>query len=82
MLWQCCWCVFQSSVFPFILRGISLIGIDSAESSIELKKHLWEKLADEWKLDLSEQTKTIQLTELDSEIEKDFKWIAARKSSY
>ena len=61
---------FQSSVFPFILRGISLIGIDSAESSIELKKHLWEKLADEWKLDLSEQTKTIQLNELDSEIEK------------
>ena len=61
---------FQSSVFPFILRGISLIGIDSAESSIELKKHLWEKLADEWKLDLSDQTKTIQLHELDSEIEK------------
>ena len=53
-----------------ILRGISLIGIDSAESSIELKKHLWEKLADDWKLDLSEQTKTIQLNELDSEIEK------------
>ena len=61
---------FQSSVFPFILRGISLIGIDSAESSIELKKDLWEKLADEWNLDLSEQTKTIQLNELDSEIEK------------
>ena len=52
---------FQSSVFPFILRGISLLGIDSAESSIELKKYLWEMLAGEWKLDLSEQTKTIQL---------------------
>ena len=61
---------FQSSVFPFILRGISLLGIDSAESSIELKKYLWEMLADEWKLDLSEQTKTIQLNELDSEIDK------------
>ena len=61
---------FQSSVFPFILRGISLLGIDSAESSIELKKHLWEKLGDEWKLDLSEQTKTIQLDQLNSEIEK------------
>ena len=61
---------FQSSVFPFILRGISLLGIDSAESSIELKKYLWEMLAGEWKLDLSEQTKTIQLNELDSEIEK------------
>ena len=61
---------FQSSVFPFILRGISLLGIDSAESSIELKKYLWEMLAGEWKLDLSEQTKTIQLDELDSEIDK------------
>ena len=61
---------FQSSVFPFILRGISLLGIDSAESSIELKKYLWEMLASEWKLDLSEQTKTIQLNELDSEIDK------------
>ena len=60
---------FQSSVFPFILRGISLLGIDSAESSIELKKYLWEMLAGEWKLDLSEQTKTIQLNELDSEID-------------
>ena len=61
---------FQSSVFPFILRGISLLGIDSAESSIELKKYLWEMLAGEWKLDLSEQTKTIQVNELDSEIDK------------
>ena len=61
---------FQSSVFPFILRGISLLGIDSAESSIELKKYLWEMLASDWKLDLSEQTKTIQLNELDSEIDK------------
>ena len=61
---------FQSSVFPFILRGISLLGIDSAESSIELKKYLWEMLAGEWKLDISEQTKTIQLNELDSEIDK------------
>ena len=57
-------------MFPFILRGISLLGIDSAESSIELKKHLWEKLGDEWKLNLSEQTKIIQLDQLNSEIEK------------
>ena len=46
------------------------MGIDSAESSIDLKQHLWDKLADEWKLDLSEQTKVIELAELDSEIER------------
>ena len=61
---------FTSSVFPVILRGIQLSGIDSAESSIDLKQHLWDKLADEWKLDLSEQTKVIELSELDSEIER------------
>ena len=61
---------FETSVFPFILRGVSLLGIDSAESSIDLKQHLWDKLADEWKLDLSEQTKVIELAELDSEIER------------
>ena len=29
---------FTSSVFPFILRGINLIGIDSAEKSIKKKQ--------------------------------------------
>ena len=39
------------SVFPFILRGISLIGI-SSQNYPKLQRHaLWEKLADEWKLD-------------------------------
>ena len=33
---------FTSSVFPFILRGVSLIGIDSAESPIELKERIME----------------------------------------
>jgi len=37
---------------------------------LSLKNIFREKLADDWKLDLSEQTKTIQLNELDSEIEK------------
>jgi alcohol dehydrogenase len=32
---------FTSSVFPFILRGVSLIGIDSAESDINFKKEIW-----------------------------------------
>ena len=42
------------------------------ESSVKEKniKDLALKLGDEWKLDLSEQTKTIQLDQLNSEIEK------------
>jgi acrylyl-CoA reductase (NADPH) len=41
----------NTNVFPFILRGLSLIGIDSAECPMPLKKALWRKLATEWKSD-------------------------------
>ena len=42
---------FSASIFPFILRGISLIGIDSAECPMELREKIWQKIADDWKLD-------------------------------
>jgi acrylyl-CoA reductase (NADPH) len=45
--------VLQSSVFPFILRGISLIGIDSVWCPKDLRHHLWERLAGDWKPDLN-----------------------------
>ena len=61
---------FSSSVFPFILRGIQLSGIDSAESSIELKKDLWELLSNEWSLDLSNQTKIVKISDIKEEIDK------------
>jgi hypothetical protein len=46
-------------VFPFILRGITLSGIDSAESSLAFKTSIWNKFADEWNLDLSSMIKTV-----------------------
>lgn len=61
---------FTSSVFPFILRGVSLIGIDSAESPIELKKELWRLLSSEWQLDLKSQTKEINLDTIGDEVNK------------
>ena len=42
---------FTSSVFPFILRGINLIGIDSAEISIKEKAVVWHNFANHWRLD-------------------------------
>ncbi len=41
----------KTNVFPFILRGLSLIGIDSAECPLPMKKELWQKLAGDWKSD-------------------------------
>ena len=61
---------FTSSVFPFILRGITLIGIDSAESEIEFKKSIWNLFAKEWSLDLSAFTKVISLRDVNDEISK------------
>ena len=37
------------NVFPFILRGVSLLGIDSVQCPMELRRRLWDKLAGEWK---------------------------------
>ena len=46
------------NVFPFILRGVSLIGIDSAECPMEHRRQTWEKLAGPWKLQNLESTVT------------------------
>jgi putative YhdH/YhfP family quinone oxidoreductase len=59
----------NTTVFPFILRGISLCGIDSAESPIEFKNNLWEMFANEWKLDLSSTIKIVTKKNLDQEID-------------
>ena len=42
----------QTSVFPFILRGVSLMGIDSAESLLEVKKEIWKNFSNDWKINL------------------------------
>ena len=39
------------TVFPFILRGVTLAGIDSAWCPIPLRHQTWQRLAGEWKLD-------------------------------
>ena len=62
--------MFTSSVFPFILRGVQLSGIDSAESPIKTKKELWNLLSDEWSLDLTKQTKTVNISNIGIEIDK------------
>jgi putative YhdH/YhfP family quinone oxidoreductase len=62
--------MFSSSVFPFILRGVQLSGIDSAESSLVLKKELWNLLSNEWSLNLTDHIKTIQIDGIGDEVKK------------
>ncbi|MBE02965.1 YhdH/YhfP family quinone oxidoreductase [uncultured Marinobacter sp.] len=37
-----------TSVFPFILRGINLLGVDSVDIPLAEKAEIWEKLAGPW----------------------------------
>jgi putative YhdH/YhfP family quinone oxidoreductase len=39
------------NVYPFILRGVSLLGIDSVNCPTAVRLPIWDKLATEWKLD-------------------------------
>ncbi|MDK2050865.1 YhdH/YhfP family quinone oxidoreductase [Aliarcobacter butzleri] len=55
----------NTNVFPFILRGVRLIGIDSVEAKLEKKIAAWEKIASDFKIDnLDNLTNEITLDEI------------------
>ena len=59
------------NVFPFILRGISLLGIDSQNCPMEFRSNVWEKLAVEWKFDMLESIyDEIFIDQLNDKIER------------
>jgi len=39
----------ESTVYPFLLNGINLIGVESAETNMETRLILWDKLSTIWK---------------------------------
>jgi putative YhdH/YhfP family quinone oxidoreductase len=41
----------HTSVFPFILRGVKLLGVDSAATGMPLRKQLWQRLASDLRID-------------------------------
>ncbi|SDU50762.1 YhdH/YhfP family quinone oxidoreductase [Desulfobacula phenolica] len=43
------------NVFPFILRGVSLLGINSQTCPMEFRLKIWEKLGSDWKFDYLEK---------------------------
>ena len=57
----------KTTVMPFILRGVSLLGIDSVNCPMSLRRELWTRLANEWKCDkLASHCRTVPFTELPS----------------
>lgn len=41
---------FSASIFPFILRGVALLGVDSVEIPLARKQYILDKIANEWAL--------------------------------
>jgi len=59
------------TVFPFILRGVSLVGIDSQNCPMDRRKAIWQRLANDWKPpQLDSLCREIALAELDEQIDQ------------
>ncbi len=55
----------NTSVAPFILRGVSLLGIDSGATPMALRREVWRRLAGDMRpAHLKEMTRTIPFDEL------------------
>lgn len=58
------------NVYPFILRGVSLLGIDSVQCPMEPRLQVWEQLAGEWKPEqLSSMVTEVALEGLEEKIQ-------------
>ena len=70
MLWECC--LFKIRInrfFPFILRGVTLIGIDSQNLPMIYREKVWKQLAVDWKpVTLLNSYDEISLEDLDQKI--------------
>lgn len=56
------------NVFPFILRGVSLLGIDSVQCPVAPRLEVWNKLASDWKVDLDSLVSEVTLDGLEEQI--------------
>ena len=62
---------FSISVYPFILRGITLQGIDTAGIPREYRSEIWDRLANDWSLEkLGDLGIETDLENVDEQIEK------------
>lgn len=61
----------EATVYPFLLNGINLIGVESAETEMSTRLHLWDKLSSIWKPEgIERMAKEIELKEIDTYIQK------------
>ncbi len=59
-----------TSVYPFIIRGVTLYGVDSVMCPMDLRINIWSLLANEWKLhNLEENVEEVSLEGLNTKID-------------
>jgi NADPH:quinone reductase-like Zn-dependent oxidoreductase len=58
----------NTTVFPFILNGISLLGVGSSETPLETKIELWNRFVNNWNIKekLNAIVKEVSLEELNN----------------
>lgn len=57
------------NVYPFILRGVRLLGIDSARCPLARREEIWRRLAGEWRIPcLADMCRTVVLQDVDASI--------------
>lgn len=56
-----------TNVYPFILRGVSLLGVDSVQCDMDTRTNVWKKLSSEWKI--SNEIEEVSLEELNDKID-------------
>jgi acrylyl-CoA reductase (NADPH) len=61
----------ETTIFPFIMRGINLLGISASLTKMDNRKKIWDRLANDWKpQNLNELVKECSLENLSVEIDK------------
>jgi putative YhdH/YhfP family quinone oxidoreductase len=61
----------NTSVYPFILRGVTLRGVDSAWCPMPRRQKIWDQLAGPWRLDsLGNLSEIIGLTDVSKKLEQ------------
>ncbi len=55
----------HTSVYPFILKGVTLYGVDSVGCSADFRRLMWDRLANDWEIPaLPELYRTVSLSEV------------------
>ena len=56
---------FTTTVYPFLIRGVNVLGIETGTTDIALRRELWQRLATTWRLpDLASLVTYIDLPQL------------------